>query len=172
MYCYRFKSFGKNSVIFPKLNNLVGEKYIEIGDDCYIGKWVTLTAWDKHSDQAFSPTIRIGNNSCIGDFSHVTSINKIIIGNNVLMGKNILITDNSHGNLDDSGINIPPTKRPLYSKGPVIINDNVWIGEKSTILPGVTIGYGAIIAANAVVSKDVPSLCIVGGNPARVIKTL
>ena len=63
-----------------------------------------------------------------------------------------------------------PLERPITSKGPVVIGNNVWIGDKATILPGVTIGDGAVIAANAVVTKDVPAYSVVGGNPARVIK--
>ena len=60
----------------------------------------------------------------------------------------------------------------MYSKGPVIIQDNVWIGEKATILPGVTIGEGAIIGANSVVTKDVPAKSLVVGCPAKIVKTL
>lgn len=58
------------------------------------------------------------------------------------------------------------------SKGPVIIGQNVWVGDKATILPGVTIGDGAVIGANSVVTKDVPPYSIVGGNPAKVLKQL
>lgn len=58
----------------------------------------------------------------------------------------------------------------MVSKGPVIIGKNVWIGDKATILPGVTIGEGAVIAANSVVSKNVPPFSVVGGIPARIIK--
>ena len=60
----------------------------------------------------------------------------------------------------------------MYSKGPVIIEENVWIGDKVTILPGVTVGQGAVIAANSVVSKDVPAFSVVGGIPAKVIKNI
>lgn len=56
------------------------------------------------------------------------------------------------------------------SKGPIIIDDDVWIGYKATILSGVHIGQGAVIAAGAVVTKDVPAYSIVGGVPAKVIK--
>ena len=62
--------------------------------------------------------------------------------------------------------------RPMYSKGPVVIEDNVWIGEMVCILPNVRIGKGSIIGANAVVTKDVPANALVGGNPARVIKII
>lgn len=67
---------------------------------------------------------------------------------------------------------LPPLFRPLFSKGPVIIGKNVWIGDKATILPGVTIGDGSIIGANSVVTKDVPAYSVVAGNPAKIIKTI
>jgi acetyltransferase-like isoleucine patch superfamily enzyme len=97
-------------------------------------------------------------------------VNKIIIGNNLLTGKWVTITDNAHGTTDKEALLSPPIERLLSSKGPVIIGNNVWIGDKATILPGVTIGDGAIIGANAVVTKDVPPYSVVVGNPARIIK--
>ena len=63
-------------------------------------------------------------------------------------------------------------EREVYSKGPVIIEKNVWIGDKVTILPGVTVGQGAVIAANSVVSKDVPAFSVVGGIPAKLLKNI
>lgn len=167
-----FKSFGKFSKISPKWKLLVGAKYIEIGNRTILGKQIQLTAWDIHGDQVFSPEIRIGDGCSIGDNSHITCINKVIIGNNVRTGKNILITDNSHGKFELSDLDKSPADRDLYSKGPVIIGDNVWIGEKASILPNVTIGKGSIIGAGAVVTKDVPPYCIVGGNPAKIIKKI
>ena len=64
---------------------------------------------------------------------------------------------------------LPPVSRPLVSKGKVVIGENVWIGDKATILPGVSIGDGSVIGANAVVTKDVPPYSVVVGNPARII---
>lgn len=80
------------------------------------------------------------------------------------------ITDNSHGNTDIDNLKLKPIDRKIFSKGPVIIGNNVWIGDKATILPNVTIGDGAVIAANAVVTKDVPAYCVAAGNPAKIIK--
>jgi acetyltransferase-like isoleucine patch superfamily enzyme len=81
----------------------------------------------------------------------------------------VTITDNSHGRTDADSLDVPPAHRDIVSKGPVIIGKNVWIGDKATILPGVKIGDGAVIAANAVVTKDVPAKCVVAGSPARPI---
>lgn len=178
MYIYsgykskQFSSFGKHSTITPVTRNIFGAKYIKIGDNVTIGKGVTLSAWDKYLGQRFKPSLVIGNNSSVGDHSHITTVNSIKIGNNVRMGKKILITDNAHGASSFELLDIAPNKRPLFSKGPVIIDDNVWIGEKSSIMPGVHVGKGVIIAANSVVTKDVPSYCVVAGVPAIVIKKL
>lgn len=171
-YSTKFKSFGRNSLIKPTFQMTHGLNHISIGNSTYLGQSLQLTAWNKFGDQSFTPQIIIGNNSAIGDNSHITAINSIIIGDNVLTGKRVLITDNAHGASDPNLLEIAPNKRPLYSKGPVVIEDNVWIGEKSTILPGVKIGYGAIIGANSVVTKDIPPYALVAGNPATVIKIL
>lgn len=66
----------------------------------------------------------------------------------------------------------PQLERQLVSKGEVVIGNNVWIGDKAAILAGVHIGDGAIIGANSVVAKDVPANCVVGGIPAKVLRTL
>ena len=87
-----------------------------------------------------------------------------------MTGKWVTISDNNHGTTDFDTLHEAPAIRKLYTKGPVIIGNNVWIGDKATILGGVTIGDGAVIAANSVVTKDVPAYSVVGGNPARVIK--
>ena len=168
-----FKVFGQNSS-FQKIAFLKGPKYISIGTQTLFEKDLYLTAWDTYqtnsSIQHFTPEIKIGSNCHFGAFNHITAINFIEIGNNLLTGKNVTITDNSHGSTDFEHLSIEPVLRPLVSKGPVKIGNNVWIGDKATILPNVTIGNGAVIAANAVVTKDVPAYAIAAGNPAKVIK--
>jgi len=166
----RFAAFGAGSRIYPRPILLKGEKYIHIGKDVTVGEQVQLTAWDQFCEQRFAPTIVIGDGSSIGTGAHITAINRIEIGKNVLTGKYILITDNSHGDADAALLETAPDKRPLVSKGPVIIEDNVWIGEKASILPGVHVGRGAIIGAGAVVTKDVPAGHIALGVPAQIKK--
>lgn len=167
-----------DKVWFGEIAQFLGGQYMHIGDGTSFGDGVFLTAWDKYRcikdykevEQPFTPKLTIGKNCHFGAYNHITCINNITIGDNLLTGKWITITDNSHGTTDTDTLRIDPIKRPLYSKGPIVIGDNVWIGDKSTILPGVTIGDGAVIAANAVVTKNVEPFTVVGGNPARVIK--
>ena len=87
------------------------------------------------------------------------------------MGANVLVSDNSHGQLIEEQLSFQPSKRPLYSKGCIKIEENVWIGENVSILGGVTIGNGAIIGANSVVTHDVPPFSLAAGAPAKIIKT-
>lgn len=163
-----FASFGKTSRIARGVT-LMGGENISIGNKCFIGQYTALTVWLKESDKEH-PEIIIGDGVSIGAFNHVTCTNRIVLGEGVLTGKFVTITDNSHGNTDYASLHIRPNDRDVVSKGPVIIGKNVWIGDKATILPGVTVGEGAVIAANAVVTKDVPAYSVVGGNPARNLK--
>lgn len=164
--------FGIRGGVFisRKINELRGPDCIEIGKGTVFGKMMVLTAWTNYGTEVFKPEIKIGENCNFGDYIHITAINSIRIGNNVLTGRWVTITDNGHGKTTFEDLKIAPLQRPLYTKGPVAIGDNVWIGDKATILPGVTIGRGCVIAANSVVSKDVPPYCVVGGNPAEILK--
>ena len=168
-----FKAFGKGSEIKPSFLMLIGPQYISVGRNCYIGSRVQLTAWDSsYIGGNETPEITMGDGVSIGDESQVTAINKIVIGNGVLTGKKVLITDNSHGEVTREMMDIAPLKRQVVSKGPVIIGDNVWIGEKASIVANVKIGQGSVVAANSVVTKDVPPFCVVAGCPAKIIKKL
>lgn len=165
-----FKDFGSNSLI-ARPCILVGEKYISIQKNVYIDKNAVLTAWDKHGEnEVFSPFISIGNNTNIGEYSHISAINKIEIGENVLTGRWLTIVDNAHGAFQKNMLEIAPSQRPLYSKGIVRIGSGVWIGDKVSITAGVTIGNNSIIGANTVVTKDIPEYSLAVGNPMRIIK--
>ena len=163
--------FGKCKFNYP-INLILGSQYFKIGDHTGFGKFAVLTAWDSFEGDFFNPKVSIGENCNFGDYLHMTCINSIKIGNNVLTGRWVTISDNGHGETDYKNLQIPPAKRKLSCKGPLIICDNVWIGDKATILSGVTIGEGSIIAANAVVTKNIPPYSVAAGNPAKVIKTL
>lgn len=166
------RRFNCHKCIFDRhINKIVGAKYFDIGEGCYFGKQVVLTAWDTFNDKHYQPCVKIGKNCSFGDYLHLTCIRAITIGDNVLTGRWVTISDNSHGNTDLESLKIAPQKRELISKGAVTIGDNVWIGDKATILSGVTIGKGAVIAANTVVTKDVPGYSLVTGiNNIRLLK--
>ena len=170
--CWIRKNFKQMNGIVKSPIFLCGGKYISIGQNTIIGRNVCLQCWDKYKNESFYPELSIGHNSSVRDDGHITCCNKILIGNGVRIGPKVLITDNSHGASTRELLELNPIERPLFSKGPVIIEDNVWIGEKASIMPNVKIGKGAIIGANSVVTKDVSSYSIVGGNPARVLKQL
>lgn len=167
----QFQQIGTRTVIEGNLF-LIGGKYITFGKKVRIGTRGVLTAFDKYKSQRFSPTIAIGDRVSIGGDCHISAIDRIEIANDVLFGEKVTITDHAHGESILEMLPIPPIARPLHTSGPVIIEENVWVGDKVTILPNVRIGRNSIIGANAVVTKDIPANSIVGGIPARVIREI
>lgn len=158
------------NVYFRKGLLLFGAQYIHIGEGTIVGRNSTLSARYQWGNRLYSPSIVIGENCNLGDFCHLSCVNRIVIGDNLLTGKWVLISDNSHGNFNLEDLKKHPNRRELYSKGGIIIGKNVWIGDKVSITGGVKVGDGAIIAANAVVTKDVPAYSMVGGVPAKILK--
>ncbi len=110
-------------------------------------------------------TIEIGDHSSIGVDCWVQAY--VTIGNYVMMGPEVAILTLNHRT---DRVDIPMLTQGSMPFKPVVIEDDVWIGRRATLLPGVRIGQGAIVGACAVVTKDVPPYSVVGGNPARVIK--
>ena len=153
---------------------MVGISSIHIGEGFCAAENVRIEAYCSHGDdEVFDARIDIGNNVILGEGTHISAINHLIIGNDLLTGRNVSIIDNNHGStLDRDTLFVPPIKRRLYSKGPIIIGNNVWIGDRACVLGGVTIGDGAIIGANCVVTKDVPAYSVVAGNPGKVVRQL
>jgi len=149
---------------------IVGSKYISIGNNFSAFARLQLEAFAKHLNNYYNPEIRIGNNVSLNYDCHIGCINKIVIGNNVLIASKVFITDHFHGEITKESFIIPPSERKVISKGPVVIEDNVWIGEGVAIMPGVTLGRNCVVGANAVVTRDVPAFCVVAGIPAKVIK--
>ncbi|MBE6333915.1 MAG: acyltransferase [Bacteroidales bacterium] len=163
-----FKGRVKN-VFFARYVNLKGIKYISIGENSSLGKGCIVNAWDYILGIEYSPSLIIGKNCFLGEYDHIICVNSITIGTNVTLGRWVTITDNSHGISSFDEMNLHPLKRKIYSKGPIVIKDNVWIDDKVTILPGVSIGRGVVIGANSVVTKSIPNYCVVAGNPARIV---
>lgn len=160
------KQIGKNpNVEYPLY--LTGVKSIQIGNSFTCYKRTRLEAVGAPNGM---PKIIIGDKVCINWDCHIGAMVLVKIHDNVLIGSRVLITDHSHGDGTLKDLALPPSNRVLYSKGPVVIEDNVWIGDGVAILPNVTIGRNSIIGANSVISKDVPANSVVVGNPGRIVK--
>jgi len=122
-----------------------------------IGKGSTIHMWANF----FQPkNIKIGEGSIIGDHTFLDGRDKLTIGNHVDIASNVLIYNSEH---DIEAEDFSAREEPVE------IGDYVFIGPRAIILPGVKVGKGAIIAAGAVVSKNVPDFTIVGGVPAKTI---
>lgn len=110
--------------------------------------------------------IEIGDNSGIGLNAYIAG--PLVIGRDVVMGPGCTIIGMNH---DTARIDVPMIQQGYDPKVAPVIEDDVWIGANVTILPGKRIGTGSIVAAGAVVTRDVPPFTVVGGNPARVIRS-
>ena len=113
----------------------------------------------------FSSSVELGDFSGIGVRARIDG--KVIIGKHVMMGPDVCIYVRNHA-FDRTDITMD--QQGFSDERPVVIGDDVWIGARVIILPGVRIGTGAVVGAGAVVTKDVPDYAVVGGNPARILK--
>jgi maltose O-acetyltransferase len=124
----------------------------------------------KHVNVEHGAWIGTGRRTRIGDESgigiHAWAGGPLTIGRDVMMGPDVVILTQNHEFADPS---VPMIQQGYEDEEGVTIADDVWIGTRAIILPGVCIGQGAIVGAGAVVTKDVPELAIVAGNPARVV---
>jgi acetyltransferase-like isoleucine patch superfamily enzyme len=166
----KFYHFGQNSIIKPVLNS-ANEKFISIGDNVNIGAFCRITVsteFGGYKCQSVNPVrIKIGDHVDVGNNSFISANNFIEIGNNVIMSSYVFITDHEHGFQD---VTKSIHEQPLSEGGRVKIGDNVFLGEKCSILKNVSIGEHSVIGSNSVVTKDVPAYSVAVGNPAHVIK--
>ena len=117
--------------------------------------------------------VHIGNHVFINYGADFLDGGEIRIGNRVMIGPEVKLFSGNHSLVSEERMKIVNGKMQLVSKAePIEIGDDVWICGNVTVCPGVKIGNRAVIAAGAVVTKDVPENCLVGGNPARIIKTI
>ena len=165
---------GQFTRLFPTANVFApSPEQIVIGDHCHILGEIL----------AINPVARcvIGHHCSLGRDSRIWAQQSVTIGNFVLISHLVDIHDNNSHSLDwrdrrEDALNVFERNRGLdttkVDSAPIVIDDDVWIGAKSTILKGVHIGRGAVIAAASVVTADVPPFTLVAGNPAREIRRL
>lgn len=143
----------------------LSKRGVRFGDRCTVGRFATIRPTNVLLDEAGEGLI-VGNNSNIGAYSYIGCSGYIEIGNNVMMGPRVNLMAENH---NFKGVDVP-MKNQGVTRSFIKIEDDVWLGVNSTVVAGVTIGKGSIIAAGAVVTKDVPPYAIVGGVPAEVIR--
>jgi acetyltransferase-like isoleucine patch superfamily enzyme len=152
-------------------NNTLNKSNIRIGTNCEI--FANLIAEGEG-------VIKIGDYTTIRASTRIFAVNSIEIGAYVIISNNVTIYDNNNHPVEPekrvimskSGFYSPLWQAKHSSSAPVVIKDNVWIGERASVLKGVTIGKGAIVGMCSVVTKDVPDYAVVAGNPAKIVKYL
>lgn len=163
------KIFYNQAKIIRLPFDIRNRKYIKLGDNFTTGFGCRLEAYPIDA----IVVLKFGKNVQINDYVHISAMKGVTIGDNVLIASKVFISDLNHGSYGANDIhdspNIPPSDRKLYAE-PIVIEENVWLGETVCVLGGVTIGKGTIVGANSVVSKSLPSYVIAVGAPAKPIK--
>jgi len=154
LYSFLLKKYGEKSSVHP-LASIRNHKNISIGDNVIINKNVII--WVE--SLSLGNNIQINPNTCI--------YGRVIIGSNVMIAPNCMIASGNH---DIEINNEPMITQKCTTKGPIRIGDDVWIASNSVLLDGISVGNGAIIGAGSIVTKDVPPMAIVIGNPAKIIR--
>jgi acetyltransferase-like isoleucine patch superfamily enzyme len=162
-----FRRFGPGSAICAPFAALFGEAYIELGADCIIGPYSSLSAgvMPGHVPDVV-PTIAIGDRCLIGKGSGIVGHRSIVIGDDVFTGHHVYITDANHGYEDVS----LPIGKQFAPPQPVSIGAGSWLGHGTVVLPGAQVGEHVVVGAGSVVTGALPSFCVAVGNPARVVR--
>lgn len=157
-----FGAMGQRVRIVRPLR-IFGARYCEFGDESVLqyGAFVLATkAFDR------PPVLRIGARTMIGNHAHIVATRRVEFGEGVLTADRLFVADNRH-TFEDPGT--PVRDQGLTQLADVHIGDGTWIGENVCIL-GASVGRQCVVAANSVVTKDIPDLCVAAGAPARIVK--
>jgi maltose O-acetyltransferase len=159
---FRFLPSSDNGLFFSRIIRKVRSSIgTLVFDAC--GKNINI---EKGANFGTGRGISVGSGSGLGINCKVRG--PLEIGDDVMMGPEVLIMTSSH---KFDRIDIPMSKQGDLPLKKVVIGSDVWIGARVIILPGITIGSGSIIGAGAVVTRDIPPFSVVGGVPARILKT-
>jgi len=163
----RYLSVGKNFIAQDNCEiNCLSQKGIVFGDKVTVGSYAIIRPTNLYGGEP-GVGLKVGDNSSIGPYAYIGCSGYIEIGNNVMMSPRVSIYSENH-NFEDPG-------HPMIEQGVTRsfakIEDDCWIASNSIILAGVTVGKGSVVAAGSVVTKDVPPYSVVGGNPAKIIKS-
>ena len=159
----KYKILYGSRIQMAKINSLKGRIEIDLFSDakCRIGNFL-MTAGPFYIKSTDKAEITIGDNCFFNHNCSLTAAENIVIGNQCMFANNFVVVDHDHDRKDGKIL------KELVS-APVKIGNNVWCGANVTVLKGVTIGDGAVIAAGSVVNRDVAAYSVVAGVPARKI---
>ncbi|MGE4489130.1 MAG: DapH/DapD/GlmU-related protein [Kiritimatiellales bacterium] len=143
----------------------LSKRGIRFGSKCTVGRFATIRPTNVLFREP-GEGLLLGDNSNIGPYSWIGCSGYIEIGDNVMMGPRVSLLAENH-NFDRTDVLMKA--QGVCRKG-ICIEDDVWLGANCSVLDGVTIGRGSVIATGAVVTKDVPPYSVVGGVPAKILK--
>ena len=164
----RLKSFGKNIYLYGGLPFISGPVEIHLGDNCRVSGHTTFSGRNCAKQ---APRLTIGNNVDIGWMTTIAIGQRVDIGNNVrIAGRTLLAGYPGHPiNTEDRAAGLPETDNQVAD---IILEDDVWLATNVSVLAGVRIGRGSIVATGSVVTHDLPPMVLAGGVPARIIRHL
>jgi acetyltransferase-like isoleucine patch superfamily enzyme len=157
LWSRRFERCGPRLCVLGRLRCEQAGGTIELGGRVVLWPGVKLSAYSTGSSLA---RLRIGDNTHVGDRTEIHCGHEVSIGADCAISWDVVILDRDYHALDTGD----------EQRRAVTIGDHVWIGCRAIVLKGVTIGAGAVVAAGAVVTEDVPPRALVAGNPARVVR--
>jgi len=161
------ESCGPDLLLYGGFPYLYGDLRLRIGAGCKINGRTSLVA-GKVFD---APTLELGDYTSVG-FGVVISVSKrVTLGRHVRLADGVFITDNPGHPLDAAKRRNHEPVEPESVK-PVVLEDDVWLGTRAIVLPGVRIGAGTVVGAGSVVSRDLPALVLAVGSPARPVRSL
>lgn len=147
--------------------NCLSKRGITIGDRVSIGRYALIRPTNFYGGGEIGEGLKIGNNSNIGTYAYIGCSGYIEIGDNVMISPRVSIYSENH-NFSEFNLSM---KEQGVTREFVKIEDDCWIASNSVVLAGVTIGKGSIVSAGSIVTKDVPPYSIVGGVPAKIIRS-
>ncbi len=159
--------FGSNITIehHSLIDGFASEKIV-LGNNVKIGAYTSIISTSHFAK--YGKGLKIGNNSAIGQYSEIGAAGGIEIGNDVIMGSYISFHSENH-NFEDT--TKPIREQGVTSKG-IKLGNNIWVGAKVTFLDGSEVGDNSVVAAGAVVNGIYPSNSVIGGVPAKILKTI
>lgn len=162
----QFESLGRGAVFMKPWNVHVHGKHVTVGDNIHVvtdsHRKVAFSTWTLEGHQG---RISLGDNVLVCPGDRFDSASSITVGDNCMFAAGVYVTDADWHDIYDR-------TRPVGATRPVVLGNNVWVGDGAIVCKGVTIGENTVIGAGSVVASDIPAGVIAAGNPARVIKPL